>query len=129
MAASGFYEWQVLPDGSSKQPYYITLDDQAVFGFAALWDSSQGEDGVVESCAIVTLPANSFMAEIHNVRQRMPAILAREDRDAWLTAAPDDALPLIRPYPDTHMVARPVSKRVNTPKNNDPTLIVPLAAA
>jgi putative SOS response-associated peptidase YedK len=128
MPATGFYEWQVLADGKSKQPYYITLNDQDVFGFAALWDSSKGDDGVtVESCTIVTMPANALMTEIHNVKHRMPAILAKADRDAWLTASPDDAFRLLRQYPDTHMVATPVSKRVNTPKNNDVLLISPVA--
>ena len=124
MPATGFFEWQVLADGKTKQPYYITLNDQDIFGFAALWDSSKRDDGVtVESCTIVTMPANALMTEIHNVKHRMPAILTKEDRDAWLTTTPDDAFKLLRQYPDTHMVATPVSKRVNTPKNNDSELI------
>jgi putative SOS response-associated peptidase YedK len=125
MPATGFFEWQVLADGKNKQPYYITLNDQDIFGFAALWDSSKRDDGVtVESCTIVTMPANALMTEIHNVKHRMPAILTKEDRDAWLTTTSDDAFKLLRQYPDTHMVATPVSKRVNTPKNNDAALIV-----
>jgi putative SOS response-associated peptidase YedK len=130
MPAAGFYEWQVLPDGKSKQPYYITLNDQEIFGFAALWDSSTRDDGVtVESCSIVTLPANALMAEIHNVKHRMPAILAKDDRQIWLTASAEEALRLLTQYPDTHMVATPVSKRVNTPKNNDAELINPVATS
>jgi putative SOS response-associated peptidase YedK len=127
LPALGFYEWQVQADGKSKQPFYITLNDQDVFGFAGLWDSSIGADGVrVASCTIVTMPANALMAEIHNVKHRMPAILSKEDRDAWLTGAPDDAFAAIKLYPDTHMVARPVSARVGSPKNNDPKLIDPI---
>jgi hypothetical protein len=34
---------------------------------------------------------------------------------------------VIKQYPDTHMVATPVSTRVNTPKNNDAALIEPIA--
>ena len=130
MPALGFYEWQLLPDGKNKQPYYITLNDQDIFGFAGLWDSSTGADGVtVQSCTIVTMPANQLMSDIHNVKYRMPAILAKEDRDTWLAGAPDDAFAVIKQYPDTHLVATPVSKRVNTPKNNDAELIaaVPIA--
>jgi putative SOS response-associated peptidase YedK len=126
LPALGFYEWQVQADGKSKQPFYITLNDQDVFGFASLWDSSTGADGVViRSCTIVTMPANKLMTEIHNVKHRMPAILAKEDRDAWLTGTPEAAFSVIKQYPDTHMVATPVSTRVNTPKNNDATLIEP----
>jgi putative SOS response-associated peptidase YedK len=130
LPATGFYEWQVLADGKSKQPYYITLNDQDIFGFAGLWDSSKRDNGVtVDSCTIVTMPANQLMTVIHNVKHRMPAILAKEDRAAWLSAAPDEALKLLTRYPDTHMVATPVSKRVNTPKNNDVELIAPVVVA
>jgi putative SOS response-associated peptidase YedK len=127
MPALGFYEWQVKADGKSKQSYYITMNDQDVFGFAGLWDRSTRADGVVvESCTIVTMPANQLMTEIHNVKHRMPAILAKEDRDTWLTAGPEEAFKVIKQYPDTHMVATPVSTRVNTPKNNDAELIEPI---
>jgi putative SOS response-associated peptidase YedK len=127
MPALGFYAWQVQADGKSKQPFYLTLNDQSIFGVAGLWDSSTGADGVaVESCTIVTMPANRLMTEIHNVKHRMPAILAVEDREAWLTATPAEAFTLIKQYPDTHMVATPVSTRVNAPKNNDATLIDPM---
>jgi len=130
MPALGFYEWQLLPDGKNKQPYYVTLNDQDIFGFAGLWDSSTGADGVtVQSCTIVTMPANRLMSEIHNVKHRMPAILAREDRDTWLAGTPNDAFAVIKQYPDTHLVATPVSKRVNTPKNNDSELIAAVPCA
>src|SRR6266436_32347 len=110
LPALGFYEWQLQADGKSKQPFYITLNDQVVFGFAGLWDSSISADGVrVASCTIVTMPANKLMTEIHNVKQRMPAILAKEDLDAWLTGTSDDAFAVIKQYPDTQMVATPVS--------------------
>ncbi len=122
--ARGFYEWQVLADGKTKQPFYITMNDQAVFGFAGLWDTSTRADGVaITSCTIVTMPANKLMSEIHNVNHRMPAILTKEDRDTWLSGEHEYAFKVIQQYPDTHMVATPVSTRVNTPRNNDATLI------
>jgi putative SOS response-associated peptidase YedK len=128
LPALGFYEWQVQADGKRKQPFYITLNDQDVFGFAGLWDSSTGADGVdVESCTIVTMPANRLMTEIHNVKHRMPAILAKEDREVWLSGSPDEAFATIKQYPDTHMLAVPVSTRVGSPKNNDAKLIEPAA--
>jgi putative SOS response-associated peptidase YedK len=124
MPACGFYEWQVLADGRAKQPFYLALNDQDIFGFAGLWDTSKGADGAaVESCTIVTMPANKLMTEIHNVKHRMPAILAKEDRETWLAGTADEAFAVIKQYPDTHMVATPVSNRVNTPKNNDAKLI------
>ena len=129
MPALGFYEWQVLPDGKSKQSYYLTLNNQDIFGLAALRDSSKCDDGTtIESCTIVTMPANQLMTEIHNVKHRMPPKLAKVARDARLKGTPDEAFAVITQYPDTHMVAAPVSKRVNTPGNNDVRLIERSAA-
>lgn len=123
MPASGFYEWHLNDDGR-KQPFYIHLNDQDVFGFAGLWDRSESDDGkALESCTIITMPPNPLMAEIHNTKGRMPAILAVAHHEAWLSASIEQARDALQPYPAEHMVAWPVSTRVNTPRNNDATLI------
>ena len=123
LPASGFYEWHLKEDGN-KQPYYIHLQDQAVFGFAGLWDRSTTDSGeVIESCTIITLPASPFMARIHNDKQREPALLLSEDHEAWLSGNAQDAFASLKPYPDELLCAWPVSKRVNTPRNNDSGLI------
>jgi putative SOS response-associated peptidase YedK len=123
LPAAGFYEWHVNEDGS-KTPFYITCADQPVFGFAGLWESSHGSDGMaLESCTIITMPPNPLMAEIHNVKQRMPAILQSADIASWLTGSADEARVVLKPYPADSMVAWPVSRRVNTPRNNHESLI------
>ena len=130
VAALGFYEWQVVegPGGKpAKQPYYIGAADQAIFGMAGLWDASTGADGtLVESFTLLTMPANRFMAAIHNARQRMPVILRLEDHAAWLAGTPDEAEKCLAQYPDALLVAHPVSSRVNSPRNNDAQLLVAL---
>ena len=127
LPALGFYEWQVRDAG--KQPFYIHLTDQKLFGFAGLWDASTAADGsVLESCTIITMPANPLMAGIHNAKARMPAILRREEHDAWLRADVEAALRCLRPYPQDDMTAWPVSTVVNSPRNNEPRLIEPLPA-
>jgi putative SOS response-associated peptidase YedK len=129
--AMGFYEWH-LDESGRKAPFYIHLIDQAVFGLAALWDRSIRPDGtVIVSCVHITLPANALMSEIHNAGgnpHRMPAIVRKEDREAWLAGSAQDALALLQPYDPGLMVAYEVSGRVNTPKNNDPSLIAPLSS-
>ena len=128
LVASGFYEWHVLADGT-KRPYYITCADQPVFTFAGLWDRSLAEDGTeTVSCAMITMPANALMAEIHNAKQRMPAILAAGALDTWLAGTADNARAALLQYPADTMVAHPVSTRVNTPKNNDAALMDKVAA-
>ncbi len=127
--AVGFYEWQVLPDGR-KQPWFIGLKDQEVMGMAALWERSVKSDGtVIESFAIITVPAHEFMANIHNAKQRMPAILRAEDIGAWLEGTPQQARAALIQYPAENMRAHRVSSRVNSPKNDDEKLMEPLADA
>ena len=127
VAALGFYEWQIVegPGGKpAKQPYYIRIGDQEIFGMAGLWDASTAADGsIVESCTLITIPANRLMARIHNGRERMPAILRAADHAAWLAGSADEAFACLAPYDDELMIAHPVSTRVNSPKNNDSTLI------
>jgi putative SOS response-associated peptidase YedK len=41
-----------------------------VFSIAALWDRSRTESGEdMLSCAIITMPANELLMEIHNAKQ------------------------------------------------------------
>jgi len=124
--ANGFYEWHLNAEGR-KAPFYITVVDQPIFAFAGLWDRSCKADGTaVESCVHITLPANDLLRHIHNTGNnphRMPAILKHDDRDQWLNGTPDDARAVLAQYDPGLMVAHEVSTRVNTPKNNDATLI------
>ncbi len=125
LPAAGFYEWQARTGG--KQPYFIKAADREVFGFAGLWDRSRGAEGVVESCTIITMPANELLTEIHNTGHRMPAILREEHHEAWLSGSADEARAALVPYPSDLMVARPVSPKVNSARNDDESLIEPLA--
>jgi putative SOS response-associated peptidase YedK len=128
--ASGFYEWHLLPDGKSKQPYFIRPADQDSFAFAGLWDSSRAQDGTVTySFTIITLPASPLMAEIHNTKLRQPALLSADDCRTWLGGTAEQGRTVLRPYPDDLIVAWPVSKRVNSPQANDEKLIEPVEKA
>ena len=63
------------------------------------------------------------MAPIHN---RMPVILPREAWPKWLgeqSAHWDELLALLKPYPAERMRAYPVSTRVNSVKNDEPSLL------
>lgn len=118
--ASGFYEWQKR-DGGAKQPYLIRLLNDPIFCFAGLWESWRGDGDAVESFTVLTTEPNELMAPIHN---RMPVIVRPSDFGGWLggEAAPDDVL---TPFPAEEMQAFPVSTRVNSPRNNDPSLVEP----
>ncbi|HXG94001.1 MAG TPA: SOS response-associated peptidase [Blastocatellia bacterium] len=122
VVADGFYEWQDF--GDTKRPVYIRLKSGRPFGFAGLyevWKSPEGKE--VTTCTIITTQANELMKPIH---ERMPVIISKQDEDMWLDPATDNQgllLKLLKPYPAEEMEAYPVSKRVNSPKNNSAACI------
>jgi putative SOS response-associated peptidase YedK len=123
-----FYEWQKTESGG-KQPYAIALADRGIRALAGLWENWRSPAGEwVRSFAIVTCPPNALCAERHN---RMPVILTPDAWPAWLAeepADPRDLKGLLAPYPAEGMAAWPVSAHVGNVKNNDPSLIEPIAA-
>lgn len=123
--ADGYYEWQVTAAG--KIPVHITPEDGGLFAFAGLWDEWKGEpDGSLRTCTIVTVPAPEELSVIHD---RMPAILARADEEAWLDASITDApslLALIRSPAGGTFGHRAVGNLVNSPRNETPACLEPI---
>ncbi|MFM7850700.1 MAG: SOS response-associated peptidase, partial [Flammeovirgaceae bacterium] len=80
--ADGFYEWRTL-SSRKKQPFRIKLKGDSLFAMAGLWDEwidpSSGE--AVRTFTIITVPANPLIHELHD---RMPAILKPEDENKWI---------------------------------------------
>jgi putative SOS response-associated peptidase YedK len=126
--ATGFYEWKQDPGSKSKTPMYISLASGKPFAFAGLWEFWQSPDGSqVLSCSIITTEPNEMIASIHN---RMPVILPSETYSLWLDPndrRPDELDGLLRSYPAQEMAAYPVSRQVNSPQNDAPELILPVA--
>jgi putative SOS response-associated peptidase YedK len=83
----------------------------------------------VRSFTNITTTPNDLCAELHN---RMPVVLGRQVWPEWLGEEPAD-LPrlkaLLAPYLSEEMTCWPVSTRVGSVKNNDPSLIEPVAIA
>ena len=82
----------------------------------------------MSSLAIITTMPNELCAEIHN---RMPVVLKPAAWRLWLgeePAEPAQLKALLAPYPSAEMACWPVSARVGSVKNNDPSLIDPIAA-
>jgi putative SOS response-associated peptidase YedK len=121
--ADGFYEWQKV-DGA-KQPIYVSLQDRGAFAFAGLWERWEGsENGVVESCTLLTCEPNELLRPVHN---RMPVILNPKDYTLWLDREVQEAgslKTLLGPYPPGRMQAYAVSRYVNSPRNEGPECIV-----
>jgi putative SOS response-associated peptidase YedK len=115
---------------TGKQPYAITQADRRLMALAGLWENWRSPAGEwVRSFAIITTMPNALCAELHN---RMPVVLKPESWPAWLgeeAADPRHLKALLAPYPADEMVCWPVSQRVGNVKNNDPSLIEPIAVA
>jgi putative SOS response-associated peptidase YedK len=101
-----------------------------IMALAGLWENWRSPAGEwVRSFAIVTTVPNQLCAEIHN---RMPVILKPDAWPAWLAEEPADQpelKALLAPYPADDMICWPVSARVSNVRNNDSSLIEPVAAA
>jgi putative SOS response-associated peptidase YedK len=61
------------------------------------------------------------MKPIHN---RMPVMLTLDNERVWISDEPlDEIVHLLQPYDEKEMNAYSVSSRVNSPKNNEASLI------
>jgi putative SOS response-associated peptidase YedK len=119
--ASGFYEWETRPDG--KQPFYFTSPERSLLGFAGLWDEWKKSDGTsLLSYTIITTAPNDFVRRFHD---RMPVILDESDYGRWLGGA--DPRELLKACHNEVLYNFPVSRQVNSVRNNDPSLVEPLA--
>lgn len=121
----GYYEWKALPSG--KQPYLIRMKNGQPFFLAGLYDIwREGAPDQLASFTTLTCPPNEGLSHIHD---RMPVIVKPSDYERWLDPQITDIAALadiLAPYPAEEMTAYPVSKRVNSPRNNGPDLIEPL---
>ena len=127
VVGDGFYEWR--RDGGRKRPMRITVARREPFAFAGLWESwGKGSGERLVTCTIITTSANDFMEPIYD---RMPVILPREAEEAWLDPDSEDVgalSELLLPYPSDQMNAHEVSTLVNSPRNNSPECIAPVAS-
>ncbi|MBX3387694.1 MAG: SOS response-associated peptidase [Phycisphaeraceae bacterium] len=127
---SGFYEWQAVEGERTKRPHYITRPDGEPIMLAGLWErwrdkaaalgSPAGEP--LETFTVLTTAPNALMRPLHD---RMPAILTPTQCDAWLDPASERPalVSCLGPYGGDDLTAYPVSRKVNSPKNDDSSLI------
>jgi putative SOS response-associated peptidase YedK len=120
LPVNGFFESQDF--NNEKYPHYINLKSQEVFSLACIfeiWKDLKHQQWR-KTFSILTTPANPMMEKIHNVKKRMPLILKKEDESKWINpkTTKDEMLNLFKPYDETDMKSRTVSKLANSPKTN-----------
>ena len=131
---SGFYEWDkslgqhsFAPKGDAgsdrKQPYYFHVDNK-LFALAGIWESWHDAEEKLLSCTILTTEAQGKIVEIH---YRMPVIIPAKYYDLWLSDIDvEERKELLKSLPQVEMQVYPVSKAVNSPKNDSPECIEPI---
>ena len=116
---SSFIEWR--QEGGLKQPWLITNEREALAA-AALWDLWEGGEEPLLSCTLVTTAAAPALEPWH---QRMPVVLADDERERWLDnqheIAPAD--PIFRSVIKQGLTLQPLPRAVGNSRNKDPELL------
>jgi len=146
LPADGYYEWYQTDQRSAKgkpvkQPFFIRPRGGGVLAMAGLYeiwrDESRDRDDPEAfrwTCTVLTTTAEDDLGHLHD---RMPLLVEPSRWQAWLDpdldgAADADALlgllvPAAPGATGTRLEAFPVSREVNSVKNNGPHLVQPLA--
>ena len=116
---SGFYEWD-RSDPKTKVPYYVTREDGHLMLVAGIWASSPALEGR-HTFSLITRESVDDLLHIHN---RSPVELTSYDALEWMSneVAP---LELFSPVHQPRFATLRVSRRVNSVRNNDASLILP----
>src|SRR5690625_709245 len=87
LPVTGYYEWKWLDSkGKRKEKYRIGVVEKPIFaldGLHSTWTNPKDEN-LVESFSLLTTEANPIMAEIHNIKKRMPLIMDSSQAKTWL---------------------------------------------
>ena len=124
VVADGYYEW--TGSGKSRTPWFFHLRDNVPFAMAGLWERWDRGQVVHETCTIITTNAGQRTSRYHH---RMPALLGLDAAGEWLDGSTPDrrALELIEPYDEDDLECYEVSRFVNSPNNDTPECIAPVA--
>jgi putative SOS response-associated peptidase YedK len=120
--ADGWFEWQILPDQKTKQPWYYRGQQDAILALAGLWERWEQGSQVLETCTVIVGEANAIARPVH---ERMPVILGERDWDTWMNpdSPAETAKAMLRPCPEEWIRTYPVSRAVSHPRNEGPQLI------
>lgn len=122
--ADGFYEWRTGAGG--KTPWFVSAASGEPFAMAGLWEHWQRGDedgpGPLETFTILTTAPTEMMSRLHD---RMPVVLGPERSADWLAGEPLPGGEGSSADPAVELRAWPVSRRVNSPGNEEPSLVEP----
>ena len=129
LPATGYYEWaSELGKYKTKQPIYISRDDNKLLAFTGIFQSWTSPSGrVIQSVSIITRQAVGQLALVHS---RMPVFLPRDRWADWMNPKINDVEKIRSlmdiPNPDANLGFHPVSSAVNSITGSGPELIAPI---
>ena len=112
--ADGYYEWTK----QHSQPYYITHKKNKILPLAGLWTTWQSSNSnIISTYTVITTSAVKGISHIHN---RMPFILDDSNINKWINCNQFTISKCLNDIPlgKPNLKFYPVSKIVNSPKNN-----------
>jgi putative SOS response-associated peptidase YedK len=112
----GFYEWR---KGKVRRPVWYRSASGRLLLLASIEAPLGASARAPRAFSIITSKASADVAPVHD---RMPVIVTGAQADEWLRGGGSD---LLAPAPDGALDARDVSTRVNSVKNDDPSLLEP----
>lgn len=115
----GFFEWN-----DKREPTWFHRRDGGLVLLAGLYH--RPPDAPAPRFTVLTTRPNKMVAAVHD---RMPVAIDPRDAtalEAWLTAAaPTEVTRWLAPAPEDLLIATPVSRHVNSVKNDDPQCVAP----
>ena len=108
----GYYEWK--REDKSKIPYYFTKEDNEIMFFAGIHQNNQ--------FCIITREATETISTIHH---REPLIINHSQVNNYLNVK-KDAMETLNSIKPPNLKFYEISKDVNNPINNDPSIVKPL---
>jgi putative SOS response-associated peptidase YedK len=107
--ADGYYEWK--REEKNKIPYYFTKVDDELMFLAAIYQNNQ--------FGIITREATDEISKIHH---REPLILNQSQINNFLNVK-KDAMEVLNSIKPPKLKFHEITKDVNNPENNNPSLI------
>ena len=107
--ADGYYEWK--REEKIKTPYYFTKEDDQIMYFAGIHQNNQ--------FCIITREASEKISSIHH---REPVIINQSQVNNYLNIK-KNAIEILNSIKPPNLKFHEISKDVNNPINNDPSII------
>ena len=129
--ADSFVEWK-RASPKIKLPFLFAMQSGEPFGIGGIWQHWRSPNGETEldTFAVVTVEPNEIVHDLTD-HDRMPLIVKRVDYERWLRDGNVDQPPidLLRPFDADQMKAWPVGMNINSVRNNDASLVEPIASS